>query len=63
MLAGGHMYMDKGTWTCPDLVELKAEKLELRIKKVLTRGANKKSAGTLHAPHTYTLLLIKNKLG
>ena len=30
MLAGGHMYVDEGRWTCPDLVKLKAEKLEGR---------------------------------
>ena len=30
MMAQGHMHVDKGRWTCPDLVKLKAEKLEWR---------------------------------
>ena len=29
------MYVDKGRWTCPDLVELKAGTLELEIKELL----------------------------
>ena len=33
MLAGGHMYVDEGRWTCPDLVKLKAGTLELEIKE------------------------------
>ena len=52
MLAGGPMYVDKGRWTCPDLVKLKAEKLEWRIKKVLAPGVNKSSVGTLPTAHT-----------
>ena len=30
MMAQGHMHVDKGRWTCPDLVKLKAEKMEWR---------------------------------
>ena len=30
MMAQGHMHVDKGRWTCPDLVKLKTEKLEWR---------------------------------
>ena len=31
MLAGGHMYVDKGRWTYPDLVPLRAAKLEIEL--------------------------------
>ena len=30
MLAGSHMYVDKGRWTYPDLVPLRAAKLEIK---------------------------------
>ena len=48
MLAGGHMYVDKGRWTYPDLVPLRAAKLEIKecwsqrptVKNVVLAEAN-----------------------
>ena len=46
MLAGGHMYVDKGRWTYPDLVLLRAAKLEIKECWLQRLTVNKCSVGS-----------------